>query len=459
MPISESIHANDRTATIALTVAVTIALFGWVLLIVTVQTGSPTPDSIAHSSGPPLGLSVDVPILQYHKVADTPSACSSLWVTKRVFDQQMAALSAYGYSTISLQDFVDYRNGVGVPPPHPIILTFDDGYENFYTDARPVLNQYGFKATDFLPTDYIGVVQRQNNAWDPPEARCPADMLLWSEAATMLAEGYSFGAHTRSHPHSRALDSLTRVEDEIEGSRAEIQSRLGAAPAFFAYPFGEGARSPTLRLQVKKAGYLAALSTQAGVANTLHSDIWALPRIKIIEAHAVKLDPTTPASFFMRQVDPQFPVPDIVFDRAEIVDQEGRTDRTTIHPGETLTIALWIRNVGTPVNVVGSLRIAPNSSQPTAPLYDSHRTSPRRDAHRTSFGADDIRPFVYEWTVPETAPAGSYRLDFTVRDEYGVLIYFSSTTQAVAPLSVRPPETAPAYRGEAPKSQSSPSVT
>jgi hypothetical protein len=124
---------------------------------------------------------VDVPILMYHKVTDTATPCDEWTITKDLFEKQMHALSAYGYDTVSLQDFLDYRDGSATPPDHPVILTFDDGYQNLYTEVRPVLNSYGFMGTGFLITDYMGTSVRQAKSFDSRDPDCIMPVMLWSK--------------------------------------------------------------------------------------------------------------------------------------------------------------------------------------------------------------------------------------------------------------------------------------
>ncbi len=236
-----------------------------------------------------------IPILLYHKVALTPPPGNAVWVSSHMFARQMATLSACGYVTVSFEDFLAYRAGTAEPPPRPVILTFDDGYESLYTTARLVLDHYGFKATAFLVTGHIGTNERMDNRWDPPEAQHAVPMLLWSEVAAMAANGHSFGSHTRRHPHLTAVDE-ERARQEVEGSAADLRAHL-RAPLAFAYPFGDGAGIPRIEALVQEAGHALAVSTLPGVANTLTSPIWALPRLRITEA-----DTPGPGGSFLRRL-------------------------------------------------------------------------------------------------------------------------------------------------------------
>lgn len=244
----------------------------------------------------------DIPILLYHKVALTPPPGNAVWVSSHLFARQMAALSASGYVTVSFQDYLAYRAGAAEPPPRPLILTFDDGYESLYTIARLVLDHYGFKATACLVTGHIGSAERMDNRWDPPEAQHAVPMLRWPEVAAMAAGGHAFGSHTRHHPYLTAIGE-DRAREEIEGSAADLRAYLGAAPQVFAYPFGDGAGIARLEALVQQAGYAVAVSTLPGVANTLTSPIWALPRLRVTEA-----DTPGPGGSFLRRLGAQAPL-------------------------------------------------------------------------------------------------------------------------------------------------------
>jgi peptidoglycan/xylan/chitin deacetylase (PgdA/CDA1 family) len=246
----------------------------------------------------------DIPILVYHKVAEAPPPGNTVWISRRLFAEQLAALSAHGYVTVSFQDYLAYRSEAATPPPRPVILTFDDGYDSLYTIVRPILNEYGFKATVFLITKYIGTAERMDNHWDAPEAHYGVNMLLWPEVTTLAAEGYAFGSHTQSHPYLTAI-SETWAEQEIKQSAIDLQTHLGAPPYVFSYPFGDGAGIPHIEGLVQKAGYALAVSALLGLANTLTSDIWALPRIKITEANSLVPDFDRPGDFFLRKLDPR----------------------------------------------------------------------------------------------------------------------------------------------------------
>lgn len=361
-----------------------------------------------------------LPILAYHKVADMPSPCDSAWVTLAVFSQQMAALHAYGCTTVSFPDIVNFKKKSMALPPRPIILTFDDGYECVYSLVRPILSKFGFKATCFLCPDYIGTEDRYDNSWDVGDSGWPTSMMLWKEAAIMQAEGHSCEAHTLSHPR---LDRVNpwKAYWEIAGAKKEIEKRLNNSVTCFAYPFGDGVDNSLLRFLVSHSGYMAAVSYNSGMANLATSDIMALPRIKITQEHSVDLDPAHPEAFFMRIIDPFFPLPHISIDQIEIFDSLGKGKRAVFAPGESLTIRVFAVNSGCAVNVCASLQIVSNAGKGDRLIFDSH---PHADVCRKPFICGLPQIFTYIFRIPDDAAAGEYQLKLSIHDELYILRYF-----------------------------------
>lgn len=116
-----------------------------------------------------------------------------------------------------------------------VALTFDDGFANFADEALPLLADHAMKATIFVVSDRVGL----DNAWPGSNDRVPILPLMdWATLGRIAEQGLEIAAHTRSHPHLRALDDR-RLEDELAGCAEAIATKLGRRPVGVAYPYGE----------------------------------------------------------------------------------------------------------------------------------------------------------------------------------------------------------------------------
>ncbi len=209
-----------------------------------------------------------VPILTYHSIDQSGSVIST---APEVFRRQMRSLSENGYQAVTLNEFISSLSEDKTPFLKTVVLTFDDGFQNFFSEAFPVLEKYGFRATVFLVTDFCG----KNNDWagNPPELP-PSKVLSWDEIRELHKYGIEFGGHSRTHPDLTKI-SNSRVESEIVESKAMIEDSLGSEVTTFAYPFGKF-NSP-----VKKTvadSYKAAVSTNLGKVRA-GSDFFSLERV------------------------------------------------------------------------------------------------------------------------------------------------------------------------------------
>ena len=360
---------------------------------------------------------VDIPILMYHGVDD--AAYEEYFISADLFEKQMDALAAYGYDTVTLQDYLNYRDGLATPPDHPIILTFDDGYLNNYTHAYPILKERNMIATVFINTGLTGETE---------EDRCCANYprLVWDpEIYTLYSEGFQIESHTVWHPHLTQIPG-SQAQQEIADSRTDIQNHLGNQCYFFCYPYGDGAYDPTIRSYVQQAGYRAAVAVGPWgiIANTATSDIWALPRLGIAEYHLVDLDPSHPWypwNFFMRAIDPNFPLPDITIDSVEYFHQDG-TPGTTFSRGETITVAVTASNDGDPVNVQVALQLDDDDDHSGSLYYNN--------ALSGSLGNGETKTFNFVVTLPDDVALGQHYYAVPFRDEYDVLGFKYSDWQA-----------------------------
>jgi peptidoglycan/xylan/chitin deacetylase (PgdA/CDA1 family) len=149
-------------------------------------------------------------ILMYHKIDDVRAGVRfpGNYVSPRNFERQLDALTMWGYRTISLDQWIDYRDGrLSSLPPRPLVLTFDDGYECFDRNAWPLMRARGMRGTVFVVAGQIGGY----NAWDRDELREP---LLGAERIRALQRRGCISDRTasptpRSRKSSRAAPSTS----------------------------------------------------------------------------------------------------------------------------------------------------------------------------------------------------------------------------------------------------------
>lgn len=212
--------------------------------------------------------SLRVPILVYHSVAPhhpgQTAEQQQLDVDTSVFAEQMSYLADHGYRVISLGTLIAALEGKDPVPDHAVVITFDDGWQNQFHYAFPVLRRLGLTATFFVYTKPIG---RDDSLY-----------MNWSQLREMQDAGMTIGSHSRTHPMLTNADVALR--DEVETSRAEIQRNLGTTPEFFAYPYG--AWNAVAADAVRAAGYRGARAYPRGPWNTA-ADVYSLRSILVTD--------------------------------------------------------------------------------------------------------------------------------------------------------------------------------
>lgn len=273
----------------------------------------------------PSSLVPTLPILMYHSISDDPESgvhpyyrtCTS----PRRFQEQMQWLKANGYQGVTLSEglkWLEHSNKVGnalAPRPSPLApryvsITFDDGFHDFYTAAFPALQQYGFSATIYLPTAFIGdtrrtfcpsgrrtpsprrgegrgeVVGRASLAPRPLLSSNGRACLTWSEVRELYSAGIEFGSHTVNHPRL-VESSWTAIQSEILNSKCQIECQLGSCVSSFAYPyaFPQTNRDFARRLRdsLIAAGYRQCATTIVGRV-AVDADPFLLKRLPVNDA-------------------------------------------------------------------------------------------------------------------------------------------------------------------------------
>jgi peptidoglycan/xylan/chitin deacetylase (PgdA/CDA1 family) len=176
-----------------------------------------------------------IPILMYHSVSDSSTLLFKPFVvTPAQFAEQIAYLHENNYTPITVTQLMRARlHNELVLPERPVVITFDDGFADYFTGALPVLNQYNFTATLYISTAFIEGTSR----WLRNIEEGERPMLTWAQVAEINANGIECGAHTHTHPQ---LDTLppSKARVEIASSKKILEDHLGQEVLSFAYPFG-----------------------------------------------------------------------------------------------------------------------------------------------------------------------------------------------------------------------------
>jgi peptidoglycan/xylan/chitin deacetylase (PgdA/CDA1 family)/glycosyltransferase involved in cell wall biosynthesis len=204
-----------------------------------------------------------IPVLMYHKIPDEPPATKhQIFVTKENFARHLAYFKSRGLSPLTFQDYQDFASGrrrLAEFPRRPIVLTFDDGYTDNYTNLLPLMQQYGYRGVLYLLGDFEVRYNQWDLAQDPTEPR--ADLMSEAQKQAFVAAGWEIGAHTLTHPRLASLPAAEAAH-EIACSKAELERRLGIRVLSFAYPYGD--LSAETKALVQQSGFTYAVATDSG---------------------------------------------------------------------------------------------------------------------------------------------------------------------------------------------------
>lgn len=217
-----------------------------------------------------------VPILLYHSIAEhVDPRFRTYAVRPEAFAAQMDYLARNGYTPIPVGEYASVITGGEELPRKPVVITFDDGLEDFVTSALPTLQEHGFPATLYVVTGYVGQVSR----WLAPEGEGNRPMLNWTQIASLCHAGIECGAHTVHHPQLDVIP-VASAREEIVRSRQMLEQHLGSPVLTFAYPNGH--HSPRVRGLVIEVGYTSACAVKDAMSAT-DDDPFALSRIYVRE--------------------------------------------------------------------------------------------------------------------------------------------------------------------------------
>ncbi len=208
-----------------------------------------------------------VPVLMYHLIAtplEAGDAMPGLVVAPTLFAAQMAAAKAAGWRTITAVELALAMAAGHEPPPKTFVITIDDGHEDGWTEAFPILRQDGFVATYFVPTERIG----------------HPGYLTPDQLTTMAAAGMEIADHTVNHV-ALALVPTAAAQSQLEASSSYLARLLGAPPLTLAYPYGS--QDLAVQADARQAGFIVAFTTVEGCRETVAGRL-AEPRVRVQSA-------------------------------------------------------------------------------------------------------------------------------------------------------------------------------
>ena len=211
-------------------------------------------------------------VVMLHSIADPKSEDeASYYLSSKRFHRLLEIMRSEHHESADARklEYSDAKWG-----SRELVLTFDDGYEDFYTEVFPLIAQYELKPLVFLVADRIG----DSNRWDQERGLRRRRLLNIEQIREMQRFGVRFGSHTLTHPSLPALNA-TELRREVAESKLRLEDLLGREVTAFAYPYGHANRR--IRSAVIEAGYKVAFTTAGGLNRW--QDPFALRRIDINE--------------------------------------------------------------------------------------------------------------------------------------------------------------------------------
>jgi peptidoglycan/xylan/chitin deacetylase (PgdA/CDA1 family) len=218
-------------------------------------------------------------VLYYHRIGGR-----NVWTKpNEEFRRELAYLKRH-YECLSFAELCE-RIRQGKPMrKRSVVITFDDGYRDNFTEARPALKEAELTATFFVSTGFIGTRRefdhdvRAYKRGDIASADFPK--LTWDDLRLMQAEGFEIGSHTIYHTNMGSAEPAT-IEYEVRESLAMLNRELGDKPRAFSFPWGkpQDLSEPAIEI-ARQAGYYAAVSAYGG-ANTRGANLFNIRRMDV----------------------------------------------------------------------------------------------------------------------------------------------------------------------------------
>ena len=257
-----------------------------------------------------------IPILEYHCIDDVPP--DTYTIATKEFKEQIDELANKGYQSITMDTLGKAILGQSNLPAKPVIITFDDGCQNIYTKAFPILKSRGYSAQIYIITDAVGNndMDRKNSIITKLGENAENSLtyyLTWPEINKLVASGWTIGSHSDSHPLMSTIDSQNQVY-ELLYSKLSILANTGSTITSFAYPYGDGNGEVALHNDLSSLGYTTAVASTGGVAELGTMNQFNIPRV-LIYGPKPEIDPQSkgvsttnnplrPADSFISKIEP-----------------------------------------------------------------------------------------------------------------------------------------------------------
>ena len=216
-----------------------------------------------------------LPVLMYHHVGPPqPDSEPALLVSDARFEAHMRFLARRGYTGIRASDWLAWLRYAKPLPKKSVLVTFDDAIADLCDHAFPVLERYGINAVVFVPTNCVG----KGNLWNYPLGYRWRPCMTAEQIRYWSMREVDFGAHSRNHPDLTTLGE-TELQDEIAGSRADLEKIIGTAVISFAYPYGP---YNTAAAECVHQNFELGFTTDEGL-NTLRTDRSLLRRVAVFD--------------------------------------------------------------------------------------------------------------------------------------------------------------------------------
>jgi len=211
-------------------------------------------------------------ILMYHQVGEFEKVTrlKANFCHIQRFEQQMRFLKYWNYNVISLTDAIKGLKGEIALPKHSVVITFDDGYENFYDYAYPILKELQFPSTVYAVAGLVG----KSSDWLYEDDIKPAPLMTVAQMREVQQHGVDFGSHAITHPRLSKLEP-EQMRKEVSESKSMLEATLDRPVEHICYPYGD--HDDAVVEASREAGYLTGTTIVKGSSWAQHDPL-ALPR-------------------------------------------------------------------------------------------------------------------------------------------------------------------------------------